>query len=831
MTDIFRDNAPLYWGVGLPVIPLRQWNSPAKGAGKAPILNEWTTYARQMPSLEIRDLWMASYAQSNIGLPFGPASGLCGIDIDTEDEALTAAILDALPATPWIRIGRKGMGLIYKWNGQRNFKLRDNENQSLMEFLGEGNQMVLPPSIHPMTGMPYTANSCLWEVMDKIQGLPVNIEQVLRDALGDVLGERGVTLAQGTRSKPLDVVPEGERDIQMIRHAGYLARVVQGIDKSMALSLADAISHMHTWVVDFTSSCSGDDMDPNKGVAKLLEFLMKDVEKGMTMPDGWDVGLTEAMLADGTIMSLKEKNHVARWTFSKAKAWFDAEVAGDPSDDQVLTALGSLVAAVAADDNFSELEFSTLTNYIMAKVGKSLGLSKPDLKKLFKDSRKEQAGGDAEADHEAIAQRVIADFSRAGELKHAMGKFWRWSGSCFEQIDEADIFDYIAKHVKGNQLARRHNDYASLVKTVAILCRGELSEGMETGINFANGFLDIAGELHEHSPKFGKTFTMPFNYVPERASEAHRWFEYLERAWGDDPDYQDKVDALQEAFAATIFGVAPQYQRAFLLYGKAGTGKSQALEVLRALMPPRAVATLPPAKWGERFQLTALVGKTLNVCGELPEATVIHGETFKQVVEGAYQNSEFKGHDSFDFKPLAAHWFASNHLPRSRDFSKGFTRRWLVLEFNRVVPAEERVPDFHTVLVAEEREAIAAWAVQGLERLRKQGDYSQPISHQDRINQIARANNSVLSWLQLNDKVRPTSEFKDSCDAGDVYNEYVFYCKEVIRSMAATYSSFVEMIEELGHKRGEYRDAAGVLRQKIHNLRMRTAEERFNAKI
>jgi hypothetical protein len=34
--SIFADNAPLYWGVGLPVIPLKPYNSPEKGAGKAP---------------------------------------------------------------------------------------------------------------------------------------------------------------------------------------------------------------------------------------------------------------------------------------------------------------------------------------------------------------------------------------------------------------------------------------------------------------------------------------------------------------------------------------------------------------------------------------------------------------------------------------------------------------------------------------------------------------------------------------------------------------------------------------------------------------------------
>jgi putative DNA primase/helicase len=95
--------------------------------------------------------------RSNIGLPFGPASGLCAIDIDTTDEELVKAIEDCLPATPWRRVGKKGCALVFKWQGQKNFKIRSDEGM-ICEFLGLGNQLVLPPSIHPDTGEAYTAN-------------------------------------------------------------------------------------------------------------------------------------------------------------------------------------------------------------------------------------------------------------------------------------------------------------------------------------------------------------------------------------------------------------------------------------------------------------------------------------------------------------------------------------------------------------------------------------------------------------------------------------------------------------------------------------------------
>src|SRR3546814_2267585 len=86
-----------------------------------------------MPSLSIQQLWLSNYPENNVGLPLGGASGLCAIDIDTEDQELVDAILGALPTSPWVRVGKKGMGLIYRWSGQKNFKLRDKDNKSIVE--------------------------------------------------------------------------------------------------------------------------------------------------------------------------------------------------------------------------------------------------------------------------------------------------------------------------------------------------------------------------------------------------------------------------------------------------------------------------------------------------------------------------------------------------------------------------------------------------------------------------------------------------------------------------------------------------------------------------
>lgn len=790
--SIFADNAPLYWGAGLPVIPLKPFDSDEKGAGKAPVLNDWTKYGAQFPSEAEQAVWLRSYANYNIGLPFGAASGLCAIDIDTEDKSLIEAILEILPPSPWVRVGAKGMGLIYKWSGQRNFKLAG-EDGMILEFLGMGNQMVVPPSIHPTTKRPYTSNTNLYEVMDKIVGLPTDIDQKLRE----LLGSKGFAVNKGTRSSPVDVVPEGERDVQMVRHAGYLARVVLGIDKNTQFPLAQAIEQMTHWVRTYTATVSGDNMDPGKGIAKLFEFLVKDLEKGRSMPEGWDADLDEHWENNETIKLIREKNKVSRWTLVKARDWLSGKIAEKPMDDDwAMARVQELLSLIAKDDKFSEMDFRALIGYIQKTAGSdNLKLGKADLLQGYKAAKSEAEGGEDWEDHETIARTVLEQIERVGELRFDKDRFWQWNGSCFKHMPHEDIYMEIANNIKGSKLVQRHNDYASVTKVLERMCRHALTEAYETGINFANGWVGEDLKVVEHSPKYGATFTLPFEYKPELASRANRFFEFLTDCWGNEDDFQDRVKALQEAFAASMFGVATKYQMAFLLVGKAGTGKTVMLDILGALVPPEGICSLSPEHWGKQFAQTSLVGKVINICPELPESGVIAGNEFKAVIEGSIRETEYKGRDRFMYRPMCAHWFGSNFIPISRDSSRGFTRRWLILDFNNVVPRERQVKDLAESIVADEREAIAAWALEGLARLKKQGTYTEPASHKRRMEQLRRINNSVKAFLDANTNIHYE---KDAIVvAREVYDQYNFHQKDIGRGVPVSFERFIQMLEDL----------------------------------
>lgn len=144
---------------------------------------------------------------------------------------------------------------------------------------------------------------------------------------------------------------------------------------------------------------------------------------------------------------------------------------------------------------------------------------------------------------------------------------------------------------------------------------------------------------------------------------------------------------------------------------------------------------------------------------------MIDGQRFKDIVSGDDIQMQYKNGQLFMDSVYATHWFASNHLPKTQDTSEGFNRRWLVFRFDNPVAPTKRILDYGEIIAMEEREGIAAWAVEALPRLMMQNEYTLPESHKERVAEMANANNSVRYFVTESQKVRfnkghQVSEFK-----------------------------------------------------------------------
>lgn len=143
--DTFGAHARKIWENGYSVMPVE---------GKRPVMPEWQRYCEALATPDVFDKWEKGCPELNIGLCLGPASGIVGIDIDSEDKDLLIAARGLLPSSPLIKVGKKGFTLLVRYDGQSSRKIKLH-GQEIGDFLSNGRQTVIPPSVHPETNKKY----------------------------------------------------------------------------------------------------------------------------------------------------------------------------------------------------------------------------------------------------------------------------------------------------------------------------------------------------------------------------------------------------------------------------------------------------------------------------------------------------------------------------------------------------------------------------------------------------------------------------------------------------------------------------------------------------
>lgn len=771
---MFSENAPKYWAKNVPVIPLR----PRQ---KIPAVMHWSVFGSSMPSDDEQERWLEAFPDGNIGLPLGPQSGVVAIDLDSEDPRVLEVLLRLMPKQLWKRVGKKGAVFAFKYNGEPARKIHGEEGM-LFEILSKGNQVVLPPSIHPDTQMPYTANCELLDVIDQLPTLPMDFETNARE----MLIAAGVKLAPRGSTKITDWVPAGGRDSTMVSVAGLHAQAVLRGERT----LQEALAQMETWVQTFTERVAGDLLDPEKARQKLMEFVRRDIiERKKILPPNWSVGLSPEDKAECQRYfgdDIEETTLDELLTFLAARF---TEIPVDAVSDRRAVVEEALLR-ISKSPSMGSLDVESALTMIRSSSGGMVAITA--LRKRLKEL---QTTGIKGEHHTEIAEALLKELEdeREGDVRYQNDTFYRWAGSHWDVLDEAHILSVLAREFGGLPAAKRNSDHKGILAVMSRLCSKALRTDHIAGINLANGFLTTDLQLLDHDPRFGATSVMPYRYVPDERFPS-MFMSLLDQAWGGDEDYLEKVQALREAMAVTMFGLATQFSRSICLYGMPHSGKSVIMEIMRGMVPSNACSNISPHDWGDKFLATELCGSLINFCGEISETQTIEGDRFKMIVEGAEMNGQHKGRDIFKFRPQCAHWFASNHLPRTRDTSGGFIRRWLFLVFNRSCPEDQKRIGYHMEILAEEREAIAAWVIPAITDILRQQEYTQPVSHRQQLAEIANLNNTARHYLKTGGVLfDPALRVKEE----DLYRSYLTFVRMVAHAQPMAMSRFRTVLRAL----------------------------------
>lgn len=754
MTEIFSLEAPKYWKHGIPVMPLHV-NS------KRPLLNAWQQYGIDMPTEATQAHWLQKCSNNNIGLPLGPQSDIMMVDIDSTDQRIYDAIMAILPPSPWRRVGAKGCALAYKYNGNRGQKVISQNDGMIVEILSVGNQVVLPPSIHPDTLAPYQANCNLYDVLDQLSNLPVDIVEKIRAMLVN-MGVELKSNAKGT-FKTSDFVAEGSRDIQMTHFSGLLAYEIIKGEKTFK----DGLGQLQAWCEIRVAKKDGDNLDFIKGGRKIVEFMMKDITmRGKILPPGWDLDLTPE---ERTYWNLDISEDQEEWNLQQTLDYMHSQFSDtEKSDPKRVETVKYVLKKMSKSQKLDEIDRGKILTVLKDQSG--LGLTMSYYNKELKNLMQGPMEGD---NHNQIAQDVVSHFKeRDKELRYYEGNLWTFNGTHWEVVPIQQILKLISEEYGALVAAKKNNDHNGILKVIMNIVPQCLTESEVDGINFLNGFLMRDLTLVPHKPEQGMTYVMNFCYLPEEAGKCPRFFDYLHFSWGEEPDYEQRLKMLQEAMAVTLFGLAPSFQQVFLMTGNGNNGKSVLLEIVDSLVPQGAKTAIPPTEWGNSFVPAEFTGKLLNYAGELPEKMNIKGDIFKTIVTGDPITVRAPYGKAFTLRAKAAHWFAGNHLPQSKDTSNGFNRRWCIFTFNKTVPKNRRIANYGKMIVEEEVEAIVAWFVQALPELLKRQSYTNVPSSDKMVEEMAFKNAPIRSWILENVQTKPGAE----TPVADLYRSYWTHC-------------------------------------------------------
>ena len=164
----------------------------------------------------------------------------------------------------------------------------------------------------------------------------------------------------------------------------------------------------------------------------------------------------------------------------------------------------------------------------------------------------------------------------------------------------------------------------------------------------------------------------------------------------------------------------------FYLYGPTSrNGKTVLLNILMVLVGKQNVSHVALHNLVERFETWPLTETKVNICGDMATNTgkglAEQEGVFKDYVSGGMVEYQKKGKDKFNAKCRSRFVFAGNSLPTFVDRSDAIWERLRVIHFPVQIQASKRDPNLADKIIQKEMSGIFNWAVNGLNRVIKQG--------------------------------------------------------------------------------------------------------------
>jgi P4 family phage/plasmid primase-like protien len=261
-----------------------------------------------------------------------------------------------------------------------------------------------------------------------------------------------------------------------------------------------------------------------------------------------------------------------------------------------------------------------------------------------------------------------------------------------------------------------------------------------------------AGATRPLTPLFFCPYSLDYDFDPQ-AGRPSEWFGFLRSVWGKD---DQSIRTLQEWFGYCL-GPDTSLQKILLLIGPTRSGRGTMTKVLKSLLGPANVGGIPLAALGQRFGLAPLIGKMLQVFGDVRLSDYTD---LARVVENLLTISgedhvtiDRKNRSAWDGKLGVKFVIVTNDLPELPDSSAAIVGRLVLLRLTETFRGREDLK--LSAKLDQELPAILNWAIAGRARLLARGHFIQPQSGKRALQQMEEMAAPVKTFIREECEVGP----------------------------------------------------------------------------
>ena len=329
---------------------------------------------------------------------------------------------------------------------------------------------------------------------------------------------------------------------------------------------------------------------------------------------------------------------------------------------------GNMIDFVAKIKNISPIE---ALNILKKKAGILIPQNKTS---SGYDSAFNDDGNSIKVDYNMIA-KIFLDKNPFFYDKHRI--WWMWNRLIYswEMVDDVDIMVEIDRGMRWSATTASNVKNRILEALKREGRKNIPNEPKKTWIQFLNKIVDFeTGESFEATPEYFITNPIPWEMKLEGETPN---IDRIFKEWVG----ERYVQTLKEILAYSTITYMPIH-RIFCLLGNGLNGKGSYMRLDEKLVgKSNSTSSSVERLIDGRFETSKLYKKTVVFIGEIDRTIFSRTALIKSLSGDDLLPVEFKGKDSFDSHNYAKPIIAANKLPDTSDKTKGFYRRWTIVDF------------------------------------------------------------------------------------------------------------------------------------------------------